>query len=73
MSNYYCLNCGSLVPEGKKFCPVCGEPVIAHRTLPTENVKFPSEAREFSSSAEHTKSRCGLLAAFFISKSCQIL
>lgn len=44
MSNYYCLNCGSLVPEGKKFCPVCGEPVIAHRTLPTENVKFPSEA-----------------------------
>jgi DNA-directed RNA polymerase, subunit E'''' len=43
MSNYYCLNCGSLVPEGNKFCPVCGDPVIGNNKLQTTNINFPAE------------------------------
>lgn len=45
MSNYYCLNCGSLVPDGMKVCPVCGEPVIGH-TLQTPAPVFPPEPDE---------------------------
>lgn len=46
MSNYYCLNCGSLVPAGEKFCPVCGDPVTGNDRLQTNNIKFPESAPE---------------------------
>jgi hypothetical protein len=43
MSNYYCLNCGNIVPAGKKFCPVCGDPVIGNNTLQTTQIPFPAD------------------------------
>lgn len=42
MSNYYCLNCGSLVPAGKKFCPVCGDRIVGNNTLQTAELSFPA-------------------------------
>lgn len=38
MSNYYCMNCGSIVAAGEKYCPVCGEPVIEHKRFETPKV-----------------------------------
>lgn len=43
MANYYCMNCGSLVPAGKKFCPVCGDPVVGDNTLQTAELTFPAD------------------------------
>ncbi len=45
MSNY-CLNCGSLVPAGKKFCPVCGDPIADTNTQQTAKVSFPPAPSE---------------------------
>ena len=30
----FCTNCGNQVPEGTKFCPSCGTPIIAKETEP---------------------------------------
>ena len=43
-----CSNCGNIVPEDAKFCPVCGSPVVA---APAEPIADPFEepAQEFVS------------------------
>jgi hypothetical protein len=38
MSKNYCFNCGSEIPEGLKYCPVCGSPV--HKPEPKAPVEI---------------------------------
>jgi hypothetical protein len=33
MSTVYCINCGSLIPSGQKYCPVCGNCLIEDKKL----------------------------------------
>lgn len=63
MSNYYCLNCGSIVPNGKKFCPVCGDPVIENKktsipslvTTQADTINFVPEKEETTKLSEQTE------------------
>ena len=40
----YCNNCGSLIPEGAKFCENCGTPVIVEKN----NYEEPAQANSYS-------------------------
>lgn len=54
MSNYYCLNCGNIVPAGEKFCPVCGDPVIGDNTLQTTSIPFPADPASAEDTVDFT-------------------
>ena len=54
MSNYYCMNCGSIVAAGEKYCPVCGEPVIEHKRFETPKV-IPVQATADTLNLEEIK------------------
>lgn len=40
MSKRYCRKCGAEIPEGAKFCPDCGTPVIPDDSNTTESTKI---------------------------------
>lgn len=44
----FCMNCGTEVPDGAKFCPVCGKPIIQVKSRPVvdQQVQAVSSQKE---------------------------
>lgn len=49
MANTYCSNCGAVIPEGAKFCEVCG--------APAEEIKEAASAASAASSQTYAQPR----------------
>ena len=54
--NKYCINCGKLIPEKAKFCPICGENQIHEQDKPQLTETKKEKAQKSAEAISHRNS-----------------